>query len=437
MAKHNRISRKLARVFILQLSFISVAALLGVVAARYVLGGILIQQALRDEADYFWNRFVKDPGCALPDTHNMKAYLSPRQAEAGMPHEIRGLTEGFHEIPHEHSFKVAYVTSRDNARLYLVFDGHRVEELALYFGMIPLAAGLVGIYIATFIGYRLSHTAVSPILQLALKVDQIERGSPDKSLQSLRDFPEAEDQEVQVLSQALARLAGRILRFIERERTFTRDVSHELRSPITVIRMATDVLLADLQLSAPSRLTLERIKRAVHDMEELTQAFLLLSRESEQGMPGQTVCVNDVVADEIERSRPLLEGKPVEVSMTASGRLSLTASEKALSVLIGNLVRNAFTYTEKGHVRIVIGAKELCIEDSGTGIAEDQMTKIFQPHFRATDRGSGHGVGLTIVKRLSDRFGWPVRFASREGLGTTVTVVFDQSDFEAGGVAAS
>ena len=430
MSKRQKISRKLARVFLLQIAFISLAALLGVVAARYVLGGILIQQALRDEAGYFWERHRTDPDCPLPNTHNMKAYMSPRQPQGLIPAEIRILGEGFHELPRERYFRVAYVTTDGVSRLYLVFDGQRVEELALYFGMIPLTAGLIGIYVAALIGYRLSRRVVSPILLLAQRVDRIERESPDQSLLALEEFAEGEDVEVRALSQALSRLSSRILRFIERERTFTRDVSHELRSPITVIRIATDFLLNEKNVASTSRTYLLRIKRAAQDMEELTNAFLLLSRESEQGLPGQLVCINEVVREEMERGKSLLEGKSIEVSMTADENWFLVTSEKVLSILIGNLIRNAYTYTESGYVRIRISARHLYIEDSGTGIADEQMSKLFQPHFRGTGQSKGHGVGLTIVKRLSDRFGWPVTMASKEGSGTTATVEFPQAVLE-------
>lgn len=427
MANRTRIRRKLARVFVIQLAFISLAALLGVIAARFVLGNILIHQALRDEAAHFWGLYGADVNCPLPDTHNMKGYLTPRQAFSAVPADTRDLAEGFHELPRADSFVVAYVTRQDAARLTLIFDGQRVEELAVFFGMIPLAAGLIGIYVATFVGYRLSATVVSPILQLAEKVDRIERDSPDKSLHVLENLPDAEDEEVQTLSQALSRLSTRILHFIERERTFTRDVSHELRTPITIIRMAIDMILADTTQSPASRTKLQRVKRAAHDMEELTNAFLLLSRESEQGLPCQRVCLMDVAAEEIERSRPLLENKAIDISLTGDDQLFLHAPEKVLAILIGNLIRNAFAYTDAGYVRISIDDGRMTIEDSGSGIDEAQMDRVFDPHFRGSARVAGHGVGLTIVKRLSDRFGWPVRMVSKPGFGTIVTVQFSPS----------
>lgn len=72
----------------------------------------------------------------------------------------------------------------------------------------------------------------------------------------------------------------------------------------------------------------------------------MLARDSEAGLPTETVCINDVIATEIDRVRPLAEGKPVSLQLEARCRQSVEAPEKVLSVLIGNLLRNAVAYTD-------------------------------------------------------------------------------------------
>jgi signal transduction histidine kinase len=94
-------------------------------------------------------------------------------------------------------------------------------------------------------------------------------------------------------------------------------------------------------------------------------------------------------------------------------------------VLIGNLIRNAFSYTDEGTVRIHISDRALTIEDSGVGMPSQEVEQVFKPFFRGGSKArGGHGVGLTIVKRLSDRFGWPIRLESTVGVGTRVVVDF-------------
>jgi signal transduction histidine kinase len=166
-------------------------------------------------------------------------------------------------------------------------------------------------------------------------------------------------------------------------------------------------------------------------MEELTSAFLLLARESQTGLPLGATCVNDVLADELERARLLAAGKPIESRLSATHRLYVDAPEKVLPVLLGNLLRNAFSYTDAGEVMVDVGAGSVMIRDTGVGIAPGQVDAMYQPFVRGDAGGrGGHGVGLTIVRRLSDRFGWPVTIESSPGVGTRVLIRFPEARSE-------
>jgi signal transduction histidine kinase len=98
-------------------------------------------------------------------------------------------------------------------------------------------------------------------------------------------------------------------------------------------------------------------------------------------------------------------------------------------VLISNLVRNACYYTDSGHVRIRVRFGEIRIEDTGIGMSPEQLERVFEPFWRAdTARVGGQGIGLSIVQRLSSRFGWPVHLASESAKGTIATVSFPQAE---------
>ena len=236
------------------------------------------------------------------------------------------------------------------------------------------------------------------------------------------------DDDIQVLSDAIVNMGERLESFISRERNFTRDASHELRSPLTVINIAADMLLSEQELPPPAKNSVMRIKRAISDMEELTQAFLLLARESDQALPSEIVCINDIIEEEIERTKVFIGNKPLTVNYHADYNLKLSASDKVLSILFGNLLRNAILYTSEGHVDITLGKHSVIIKDSGQGMPEQQVKEIFKPYYRGQSDHRGHGVGLTIVKRLSDRFNWPISIESKVGLGTIVEIQFPESE---------
>jgi len=135
--------------------------------------------------------------------------------------------------------------------------------------------------------------------------------------------------------------------------------------------------------------------------------------------------------DELERAQMLAEGRPIRAELRAGCRLLVDAPEKVLSVLLGNLLRNAFSYTDAGEVVVEIVPHAVVIRDSGIGMSPDELRGLYQPFVRGQRslRG-GHGVGLTIVRRLSDRFGWPVSIDSEAGVGTRVEVRFPSARVE-------
>ena len=139
--------------------------------------------------------------------------------------------------------------------------------------------------------------------------------------------------------------------------------------------------------------------------------------------------------DEVQASSVLLEGKDIEVSVIVEHELELHTAKQVLWVVLGNLIRNAMNYTKQGRVDIFVKDKSVVVSDTGIGMDPTQIQRIFQPYYRANDgeqeeysRKSlkkGYGVGLTIVKRLSNRFHWTLDVESSIGQGTRIEVNFE------------
>lgn len=414
----------LGKAFLIQAALISVVAILSVWAAAFVLEEVLIKEALRDEAGYFWQKRRADPSFPLPDTRNLTGYLENDPANP-VPDAYRSFGPGFHELGAGSGFSLVHVSGEEGSRLYLLFDGENVGQLAFFFGLVPLAGVLIVLYLAAWLSYRQTRRAVSPVIALARTVQTLDPEHPDKNAFTSREFTQDADHEVATLADALSRFAERIGDFVDRERNFTRDASHELRSPLTVIRIATDMLLSEQELSGPARASVLRIQRSAKDMEELVEAFLLLARESEQSLSRDPVQVNALLRDEVSRAEELLRNDKTHVKIKENHDLSLVASEKVLSVIFGNLIRNALSYTDEGQVEITVDSDQVRIADSGIGMPQTEIQRVFKPFYRTGDsRRGGHGVGLTIVKNLSSRFGWSVDIDSKPRVGTTVTVRF-------------
>ena len=427
---------KLWIAFVLQTVSIALATLLGVYAAMVVLRDVLIQRALTDEAVHYWKGRARDPAWPVPNTYNMHGYLlKPGAEDADIPNGLRLLAPGFHALTMAGADELVYVDQHGSERLWLIFHQEQLRNLALWFGLVPLSFVLGAVYFVSFYTYRVSKRAVSPIIQLAKSVSALDPIKPDlRALEEIRRSSSS-DEEVQTLAESIEIFAKRNEYLVERERNFTRDASHELRTPLTIVKIATDVMLSDTQPSALAEKSLYRIKRATRDMEALIEAFLILARESDIGLPSEHFIVNELVAGEVERAFDLVSGKPIEVKFNQTAVLSLEAPSRVLSVMLSNLLRNAAQYTDKGEIIVTVGSDFVEVRDTGSGMSSEDAAHAFDPFYRGQQSGrGGHGVGLTIVKRLSDRFGWPVRIESELGRGTCARIQLPLAKAEPGRV---
>jgi signal transduction histidine kinase len=418
------IRRKLWVVFILQVAAISFATILGVYGAATVLEDVLIRRALTGEAAFYWERLAREPQAPVPLTNNMTGYLvHGEQERAQLPLVLRELKPGYHRVAGDAGEVVVFVSDGPVGRLYLVFNQEQVGRLAFLFGFVPLILVLIIIYITTWLTYRASRRALSPVIALAKVVRDWDPKQPNLAALD-PGTSQNRDGDVETLARALHGFASRIEDFVERERNFTRDASHELRSPLTVIKVAAEVLQEE-DLSPFAHRTLARIERSARDMEALMEALLLLARESDTGLPEEEFLANDIAREEVERAQPLVAGRPIDLRIEEEGSFLLNASPRVFAVMVGNLVRNACLYTEYGEVCVSVGNDFVQVQDSGIGMSDEEVAQAVQAYCRGgrSQRG-GHGVGLTIVKRLSDRFAWPVEIASELGIGTTVTIRF-------------
>jgi signal transduction histidine kinase len=421
--------RKIWLAFAMQVVAIGLATVLGVYGASAVLKEVLIKHALEQESTWFWERHSDDPEHHIPDTFNMMGYLVlPGALRDGLPAPLRSLAPGYHVMPEAMGGALVYVSAMPRGTLYLVFKQTQVNKLAFWFGAVPLAFVLIVIYAIAWMTYRSSHRAISPIIWLANQVQKWDPKRPDVSALDAVNLPVDVQGETLVLASSLHEFANRIDTFVQRERNFTRDASHELRTPMTVIRMAGDVLLADDDLTPQATRNLRRIQSAVGEMESLVEAFLIMAREGDVGLPGEDFVVNEIIHDEIEKARALLAHKPVELRLDEQAAFALHAPPRVFAVLFGNLLRNACHYTEAGSVTVRVQPGRVTIEDTGIGMSAEELQRVFDAFYRGGEqRTDGHGIGLNIVQRLSERFGWPVKVESEPGKGTRATVSFPKA----------
>lgn len=300
----------------------------------------------------------------------------------------------------------------------------------LPFAMVTLVAitlALGSIVTVTWMTYRATKRLLAPISWLLSEVARWNPQRPDTRAFSPERIPADIQGDTRKMAIALHDLGERVNAFIARERDFTRDASHELRTPLTVIRVASDLISHDEGLSERSRRSLTRIQGASEEMESIMDALLLLARDRDVALEKVDFTVREVVDDEVERIRPLLEGKDVRLDVVIEAQPELHAPPRVLGVILRNLLGNAVRFTDVGHIRIRLLADRIEVEDTGIGMDAATLARAFEPFYRTDAAATGSGLGLSIAQRLGDRCSWPLLLDSTPGKGTRATILFGAS----------
>lgn len=389
---------------------------------RSKLEGQLIESTLQREVDNFVQQVRDNPqGTATFSMLSAKIW-STRNAYK-MPLALQNLKTGVYDIEEVDSngrlHRYKYAIRRDADLVsYVRYD---VTSASLSEQrMLLLVMGAIAVFslLAWLIGIWSSSRVISPVLELARRLRQMVGKENTQQLAPL--FP---NDEVGQLAAALDDYAARMTQIVRRDREFNADVSHELRTPLAVIRGATELLLANPDITDKMRQRLLRIDRAALQCTDLTTALLMLSR-NERGMG--SCDISRLMRQLAEANRAHLANKPVEVFVEGLDGVVIEAPEAVLSVAIGNLLGNACKYTVEGEVRCRVEADRVLIEDTGPGLSTEDAERLFERGYRGSSVGNttGGGIGLSIVRRLCELYGWKVSIAPREQGGAVAVLQF-------------
>jgi signal transduction histidine kinase len=413
--------RRLRFAFMLQVAIASLVIVAGTWVAMVVARREIAQHAMQEEVDYFWQMRAVDPAHQPPDESRLRGYVAAGGDESALPVELRGLAPGMHTLRQQ----IVMVDDRGATRLLLAYPRTEMNMRAAQMVAAPLLLALLALAGSAWFTYRNARRIVAPLDWIARSVRDWDPMEPDPTALGPDRLPADAGPEARQLAGAQQRMAERMRAFVRRERDFTRDASHELRTPLTVIRVASDLLGGDADLPERARRSLARIQVAGRDMESVIDAFLILAREGDVEPQREDFAVRDVVAEEVGTARALLADKPVELVVAELASPVLHAAPRVFAVMLRNLLANACTFTERGRVEVRIEGDRVVVSDTGIGMSADVMQRAFDPFYRAEpDRLTGKGMGLSIVRRLGDRFGWPVVLDSQPGRGTVATIRF-------------
>jgi len=299
---------------------------------------------------------------------------------------------------------------------------HQLVAALLVVGFLVLAACAAG-------SYWLAGRSFAPMKRLAETARKIQAGD----LHQRVPVPPVRD-EMQYLAVTLNEMLDSLDESFSRQRRFVADASHELRTPVAVIRNKAEVALLRSRSQDEYCTALHSIHAETVRLSYLISDLLALARgdEGQARFEREAVRLDTFVEAVTANAQGLAEERGITLSMQVPQPVTLIGDEARLIQVLLNLLDNAIRYTNPGgHVHMSLrtsgAAAQLVVRDTGIGIAPEHLPHIFERFYRADPArrrtgGSSSGLGLSIVEWVVHAHGGAVAVESRVGRGSSFTV---------------
>jgi len=382
-----------------------------------------IEQVIEMEMDHLVYRYQKHSDFISQVGSHLKTYvIHDIDDELQIPAYLRGLNAGYHRIYYGLEDFHVLVRTVDAVKFLVAYRIALHQQRLSKLRLLILLSWIVVVAIAFVVGYLLARILVKQVTDLAERVNLLAPGDIQDGLLTQPGM----DEEVAQLARALDDYQKRIKRMLQREQEFTANISHELRTPITTILTSCELLVATSDIPIKAYQRIKMIEAAATRMGEQIQALLFLAREQALGVI-ETVAVAECVYDAADPLMAEISRKKLTFEVLIEPDVVLTVNRQALHTVLMNLIRNAVQYTPRGCIRVGFDHQRLSISDSGIGIEPAFLPLLYERFFRGSTQGQGLGIGLAIVKRICNHYGWLIEVNSTPGQGTTFHIVFPQA----------
>ena len=334
-------------------------------------------------------------------------YFDGGKGEYALPEDVRNLSPGYHKVFRPDGAYHAVVAVVDGRKYVLLQDQSAFLERKRILFAVVLVGFILSLGLAVALGSLVARQVIVPVVRLAAQVRRRKRlMSPTAPLAG--SYP---NDEVGELAAAFDDTLGHLREVLNRERLFTSDVRPELRTPLMVLASSCELLRENPSLDERCRAQIGRMSRATEEMRQLVQTFLLLARADSKQDDQTPKASLPVMADElVSLWGGQIEAKGLRFEYRNQCSCNDLYNAPLLRSVMGNLLRNAWHYTERGHITLALEDHGFSVEDSGKGVPENQRRDIFRPFVRGRDerRGEGLGLGLSLVQLICESQGWQV-----------------------------
>ena len=359
-------------------------------------------------------------------TATLKAFFLPEgESEQRLPHYLRGLQLPFSgevEASENTYLIIAERIIEPAGSLYVSREISVMEQQEFYSGLTLLVVALLVALVGVILSYFNVRQLVRPLETLTHRIRSTEPGKSTLRLETeYRDFEFAE------IATAFNRFLDALEAFVEREKSFVKLASHELRSPLAVISGALDVLESRGEMSDRDYHTLARIRRASRDMTADVSVLLKLARGSADDDTVARLSLSGSVQDTIADLANAYPEQAPRIVYTAEtdNAVRVIADPALVRMLIRNLIQNAIQHT-RYTVGVYLTQSDLWVSDSGDGLPGSVIERLKETPKDRPKVMQETTFGLLIVQLVCERLGWQMSVVRSDDRGTEICVHFDQ-----------
>ena len=283
-----------------------------------------------------------------------------------------------------------------------------------------IGIGVIALVLGLVFAWFLAGTLARPLQRLAAAARRVEAGDLEA-----RAEPEGSTEHREV-AHAFNDMTGRLGQVLEAQREFVANASHQLRTPLTGLRLRLEA--AALKAGPELGQELEAAEQEVQRLAQLLTALLTLAREGDRPTARATVSLRAAVERAEERWTERARSSGNELATACSGNAVASASEEDLAIVLDNLIENALNYSPGGVVTVECGRDRqevyLAVLDEGPGLEPGEEARIFERFTRGSGGRSsaGTGLGLALVATLARRWGGTATIANRPEGGARAEV---------------
>src|SRR5262249_44123768 len=293
--------------------------------------------------------------------------------------------------------------------------------------LLAMLGAIPTVLLVTLVGSAwVASKAIAPVEQIRQAAKRITAQRLDQRL----PVPPTKD-EIAGLIEVLNATFERWERSFEQSVRFSADASHQLKTPITVLRAGIEEIVADVECSEGTQARADGLLHRIHHLSSVVDNLLLLSRADagRLDLSKAEFDLGEVLEGVLDDALTLAEPLDLSVEAHVPKHLLLKADRTFVAIIAQNLVENAVKYNTPGGrirvgARIVNGAVEITISNTGNGIPKDRTGQLFERFYRVRrdERVSGQGLGLSIARELARAHGGDVELVRSDGSWTEMRV---------------